>query len=198
MTNPQLQLQTKLKTNIEDLEIHEIPFSPDVLSNFTATNYELVSSRKGSVDLSKVVGCTHPRYAGLSWGILKPSKMDVYGDLADPDFENQTLKRARLRMRDLKETPEYFLSFIEKEYWSFAEIDGLFYVTEGVHRSVIARYFFHLNGLPPIVHGVAIAKMKRKSEEALSAAPIQKKPLFSINEIAVVFIILVSAFALSF
>ncbi len=195
MTNP--QPQTKLKKNIEDLDVHEIPFSSDVLSSFSANNYELASSRKGSVDLSKVIGCAHPRYAGLSWGILKPSKFNVYGDSADPDFENQSHERARSRMRNLKETPEYFLNFIEKEHWSFAEIDGSFYVTEGVHRSVIARYFFYLNGLPPIVHGVAIAKMKLKPEATHSAAPIQNKPLFSIIEIAVLFIIIVGALAFS-
>lgn len=197
MTNPQQQLQTKLKTNIEDLDVREIPFSSAVLSNFTTTNYDLISSRKGSVDLSKIIGCAHPRYAGLSWGILKPSRIDVYGDSADPDFENQTLKRARLRMHDLKETPEYFLSFIEKEHWSFAEVDGSFYVTEGVHRSVIARYFFHLNGLPPIVHGVAIAKMKLKPDAVYPNPSIVIKPLFSIQEIVVLFIFILGALAFS-
>lgn len=69
----------------------------------------------------------------------------------------QPLKRAVVNVQALEQCPSYYLSTDVKEHWSFYRIDGDYYIAEGNNRTVVGRYFLFANGLPPVVHGVAIA-----------------------------------------
>lgn len=189
MTKP--ETKHNFKTNIEDLDIQSVPFAATKLAKYEPTKFDLISYRKGSIDLSKIVGCDHPDYAGLTWGVLKPSTRSIY-DNEDPDFKNQALKRASQRMEQLRTNSEYYLNFEQKEGWSFEEVEGKIYITGGVHRSVIGRYFFYLNGLPPIVHGVTIAKVKPKVELINTVEKNSHKPTIKINGILVFSIVMIA------
>lgn len=105
----------------------------------------------GSVDLTRVVGTSHPDYAGLTWRDLRPK--------APGETGLQHLKRAGQTMDWLRSNPTYYLEKQDKLTWSFYELNGDYYIAEGNHRTVVARYFLLANGLPPVVHGVTITSL---------------------------------------
>jgi len=50
--------------------------------------------------------------------------------------------------------------------WSFYQVvendkESLF-IEDGQHRTIIGRFFFALNNIDPIVHGVSLIRIKRK------------------------------------
>jgi len=151
-----------VNTDIESLIDDNVPFSNDELQEFDHLKYDLSEHYVGSVDLSKIKGCTHPDYTGAKWQELKPLKGTLEGDRDKTSVAYQRLKRAISNVKDLDKNPSYYLSKEPKDYWSFYEVNGDFYISSGVHRTIIARYFLFLNGLPQVVHGVKITKAALK------------------------------------
>ena len=141
-----LQL-ANLDLDIEQASLAVFPFANDRLAPLHRMDILVPGDgRLGSVDLTRVAGTTHPDYGGMPWGRLKPqSDNDLCG-----------LKRAMSAMRLLRGNPHYYLSRAPKPAWSFYEIYGQFFIIEGNHRTVVARFLLSLNQLPPIVHGVLI------------------------------------------
>lgn len=146
-------------TLIEDIDVSTVPFSSSRLVYLDQRNIVANSTSIRTVDLSKVRGTTHPDYAGLSWGELKPVPGTVHNP-TDPHVAIQPLKRAVSNCQQLVQNPKYYTSMGEKEYWSFYLIDDEYYVSNGNNRTVIARFFFHLNSLSPMVHGISVTTAK--------------------------------------
>ncbi|MGB0893582.1 MAG: hypothetical protein ACPGUD_04185 [Parashewanella sp.] len=61
----------KFNTLIEDINLEDLPFSTDLLSELNVQKIKVGASYIGSVNLSKVVGTTHPDYCEKTWGELK-------------------------------------------------------------------------------------------------------------------------------
>lgn len=158
---------THLITSFTKESVAALPLTKKILVWFNVSEFEHESTRMGSVDLSKVIGMTHPRYSDLSWQDLIPVS----------DGPNK-LKRSKDRLDDLSKTPDYFLSHNKKEpIWSFAEVDGEFFISTGVHRTVIGYAFLLENNLPTIVHGVSILMYKKiHNDMSLIKREIEMKP----------------------
>lgn len=153
--------QDKIKTDIEHIDLTKVPFAGEVLKEFNSLEYEISDSFFGSVNLSKVIGCEHPDYVGKSWGELRP----VPKDKLDDSTSYQILKRGNSNLINLSITPEYYLNDSRKNHWEFYEVDGYYFISAGVHRSVIARFFFFYNDIEPFVMGVKITKARKKTEQ---------------------------------
>jgi hypothetical protein len=151
------------KTNIENINLDEVYFANDVLDKFDSHEYESLGTEVCSVDLSKVVGCYHPDYAGKTWGELKPVEGTLNGDREIINIAYQNLKRAIGNVRDLSRNPDYYLNKEVKDHWDFYNLEGKLYISSGVHRTIIGRYFLWLNDLEPLVHGVHLTHLKPKS-----------------------------------
>lgn len=135
-------------TSVGTIDPSKAPFSTDVLEGFQPSDYEHKDSIIGTVNLDQVVGLSHGRYIGASWGELKPGPRSL-------------LKRGSAQLDELRINPAYYLDRAPKKYWSFYEVDGNFYISTGVHRTITARYFLWLNDLPQVVHGVVITQSHR-------------------------------------
>ncbi len=70
-----------METLIEEMDVNDIPFFNDTLLYLDTQTIEVEKTRIGSVDLSRVVGTTHPDYHGKRWGQLKPIKGTSKGEL---------------------------------------------------------------------------------------------------------------------
>lgn len=161
----------QLDTLIEEVDVTLVSFANDVLSELDQRTISTQPAFIGQVDLTKVVGTTHPDYMNRTWGALKPVRGSLFGDICNTGVSYQPLKRAVRNVQLLKENPDYYFSKEKKETWSFYKIDDEFYISEGNNRTVVARYFLSLNEMPQIVHGVSISIASRKSTS--SAKPIQ-------------------------
>lgn len=104
----------------------------------------------GTVDLSRVVGTEHTDYQGSSW-------LELLGN--PPGRPSGRLKRVHGGLLELVSTPGYYLSNDEKDNWSFYLVGGQYYVSCGMHRTVIGRFLLACNGLPTIVSGVAVTEL---------------------------------------
>ena len=79
-----------------------------------------------TIDLSKVVGHSQG-YGEMDWSHML-----------------HNLKRIKKSLAELESNPDYYLS--EEHYgWSFIQVDDKFYISQGKHRTTIARYFLHFN-----------------------------------------------------
>lgn len=56
-------------------------------------------------------------------------------------------------------TPDYYLSNDEKDNWSFYLVNERYYVSCGMHRTVIGRFLLASNHLPTVVTGVAVTEL---------------------------------------
>lgn len=104
----------------------------------------------GTVDLSLVVGTEHPDYYGSSW-------LQLLGN--PPGRPAGRLKRIHGGLLEMVSTPNYYLSNDEKNHWSFYLVNGRYYVSTGIHRTVIGRFLLACNGLPTVVFGVAVTEL---------------------------------------
>jgi hypothetical protein len=111
---------------------------------------ERIHNLNGTVDLSRVAGTEHPDYYGSSW-------LELLGN--PPGHPSGRLKRIHDGLLKLVSTPEYYLSNVEKDNWSFYFVDGRYYVSCGTHRTVIGRFFLACNGFPTVVSGVAVTEL---------------------------------------
>jgi len=148
-----------LQTLIEDIDLSTVPFADDVLTAFDAREFEFGERCIASVDLAKVAGTMHINYAGKTWGQLKPVPGTLSNwDITNIDIIHQPLKRASSNCKSLHSNPGYYLSDEKKEEWSFYKVGDQYFIAEGNNRTVIGRYFFHLNGLNSVVDGVAVTE----------------------------------------
>ena len=138
------------KTQFDNDDVASLSFSHVYLDAIHPEQIDYIDSVTGSVDLSRVVGVYHPSYSGKAWGQLVPVHEEKY----------QGLKRGARRAKELAENPEYYLSNDKKDHWGFILLNGQYYISEGVHRTIIGRAFLELNNLPPVVHGVNICRYK--------------------------------------
>jgi hypothetical protein len=116
----------------------------------------------GVVDLSRVVGTMHPDYSDATWLELLPSSPDNFTHLGyweRQKYEGR-MKRGWNSIREMRANPMYYLNAEEKTHWSFYEMNGLYYISEGNHRTVVARFLLWLNGMPECIDGVSITKIK--------------------------------------
>ncbi|MGO1500382.1 MAG: hypothetical protein ACTHWH_03745 [Marinobacter sp.] len=82
-------------TFLEEMDLEAVPFSDDALSYLDTRSIDVEEPHVGSVDLSRVVGTTHPDYCGKTWGQLKPVPGTSEGDFINNwDVAFQGLKRA--------------------------------------------------------------------------------------------------------
>lgn len=138
-------LHSMLKCRVPDFAGERLlPFSRPDLGKTVTDGLHLDAT---SVDLSRVKGVTHPAYQGHTWG-------ELIGSLADGS--DGRLKRLRKRLQQLESDPSYYTSRTFKPGWSFFKLGDRLFVEGGVHRTVIARFFLELNGMPPTVHGVGL------------------------------------------
>jgi len=152
-------MNTDLKSAIK---AEALDFGNDILEQFS--EYDLhphILKREhrpcATVDLSLVVGTEHGDYAGKMWQEL----------LGSPLGESGALKRLRGVLLEMRSNPEYYTSYEPKEHWSFCCVNGKIYVSEGMHRTVFARYLLWCNGLSPHVHGVGLTTLTLRSVEGL-------------------------------
>lgn len=153
------------KTRIEGIDVAKVPFAGELLIAFDERGYEVIETFVGSVDLSRVRGCYHPNYSGKSWGELKPVASSMDENKNEQRIAYQSLKRASINVNHLHQNPSYYLGKDEKRHWSFYELSGVYFISSGVHRTVIGRFFFWLNNLDPLVYGVSITRLKTVTPE---------------------------------
>jgi hypothetical protein len=135
------------------------------LLSFDHTIYLDQSSNRikaGTVPLSAVVGTTHGDYAGCSWLELLPTDYRLY---SEEDYRNRTLsglqgrlKRGWERLKELHSNPDYYLSCTPKAHLSFCKVGKNYYIADGNHRVVLARFFLSLNGLTEKLQGVNVTE----------------------------------------
>lgn len=145
-----------MKTDLRALIESSMPsFSHERLERFS--EFELRSEiadrrhqRNATVDLSFVVGTEHPDYHGSSW-------LELIGN--PPGRPAGRLKRIHGGLLEMASAPDYYLSNDEKDHWSFYLVNGRYYVSTGMHRTVIARFLLACNERPTIVSGVAVTEL---------------------------------------
>ncbi len=160
------------KLMICDPDIHKLlenqgppDFAFNKVLSFDHTKYLDQSSNRikaGTVPLSAVVGTTHGDYAGYSWLELLPSDYRLY---TEEDNCNRTLsglegrlKRGWERLKELHSNPGYYLSRTPKDQLSFFKVGNDYFIEDGNHRVVLARFFLSLNVLPEKLQGVSVTE----------------------------------------
>lgn len=105
---------------------------------------EINLSNNTSVEVSKITGAKRPEYSDMTWH-------DIL----------QHAKRMATNLEMFDESPEYYLETEkEKNYMSYMQIDGGdYYVEQGIHRTCIAKYFFHYIQVQ-VLYGVKVYSFK--------------------------------------
>ncbi len=157
-------MQKTWNTRIDEMDLESVPFANEVLRFQAKQELELHEDRIESVDLRRIVGTTNPKFQiERTWGDLKP----VAGTLRkERESCYQPMERSRSVFSDLTEDPDFILSRKKKCSWTVLEINEELFVEVGLHRTVIARFFLHLNGLEPIVHGVNVRRATIRTERS--------------------------------
>lgn len=116
--------------------------------------------KAGTVPLSSVVGTTHSDYAGCSWLELLPTDYRLH---SEEECRNRTfnalqgrLHRGWERLKELHVNPGYYLKRSQKDHLSFIKVGNDYFIEDGNHRVVLARFFLSLNALPEKLRGVRI------------------------------------------
>lgn len=129
-------------------------------SKFHGVPYTITPASQGSVDLSKVKGTDHSDYCNCTWIELLPTNPDDFTHL---DYWERFKHEGRMKrgwncIRDMRDNPAYYMDESEKDHWSFHKVGDYYYISQGNHRTVMARFLLSLNGLPEIVHGVSVTE----------------------------------------
>lgn len=121
----------------------------------------LIPPEKGKVDLSRVRGTSHPNYHGLSWLELLPTNPDDYVHLDYwQRFRHEgNMKRGWSCLHAMRRNPDYYLDSTKKDHWSFYKVLDSYYIAQGNHRTVMARFLLSLNGLPEVIRGVSVREI---------------------------------------
>lgn len=123
-----------IRTNLRELVAHEAPpFHGNILTVWREWSDQLFFIEKGetvendSVNLDQIIG--HDQgYGKMSWEYM---------------FSN--LKRINRRREELEGNPDYYLRGRDYVAWSFLNLDGAYFISQGKHRTTIARYLAHYN-----------------------------------------------------
>ena len=96
-----------------------------------------------TIDLSKVIGLDQG-YPQMTWGYMLNS-----------------LKRIDRNLMELKNNPDFYLDSLRSDV-TYTDIDGNFFISQGKHRTTIAKYLTHFNPdkFPngPLLHGVDLIR----------------------------------------
>jgi len=136
-------------------------------SQYRDLQYTHTSSDNAEVLLSMVRGTNHPDYHGLSWLELLPTNPDDYKHLQDWErwAHEGKMKRGWKCILEMRQNPNYYLDSIGKNHWSFCKIGDFYYITQGNHRTVMARFLLSLNGLPEVIRGVSVTEIHLPQQE---------------------------------
>ena len=97
----------------------------------------------GSVNVFRIVGTDHKSYQNKTWGWMIENGQRMSGNL-----------------REYEKNPDYYTQTAKKKDMSYLTLDGLdYFITQGNHRSTIARFDFHYRGLTTL-HGVTIEDVR--------------------------------------
>jgi hypothetical protein len=150
-----------LKTRIEDMTIDCDPVASQKLCYFNFKKITSESIGYEDVDLSSVVGTCHPKYQNKTWFDLKPVPGSLRGDCVNNiSVAKQPMRGAIANVQQLEKNPGYYLSSVKKEDWSFYKVGNKYYIREGNNRTVVARFFFLLNNLEPVIKNVKVHSVK--------------------------------------
>lgn len=155
-----------IHTNLHTLLQSTSPYFADErleyfdMSKLHGVPYTFIPAAQGCVDLSKVRGTNHSNYCNSTWMELLPTNPDDFMHLDYWErFKHQgKMKRGWNCIRSMRENPAYYISVSEKDHWSFCKVGDHYYISQGNHRTVMARFLLSLNGLPEIVHGVSVTE----------------------------------------
>lgn len=158
----------KLKTNIHALmKETPPPFGSEKLISFSLKEYKddlyyQSFIADGEVNLAKVKGTCHSDYYGYTWQELLPSNPDDYLhlDKSKRHTHQGKMKRGWNCIYDMRENPNYYLENCPKDNWSFYKMGENYYISEGNHRTVIARFLLSLNGYPEIIRGIPVIELR--------------------------------------
>ncbi len=137
-------------------------FASDRLASFDHSSYfeKKSSTRTGTVYLNAVIGTSHGDYVGHSWLELLPTDYRAH---TEEEYRNRTINGLQGRMKrgwdglmELHAKPDYYLSRCHKNHLSFYKVGADYYIAEGNHRVVLARFFLFLNSLPEKLNGVSV------------------------------------------
>lgn len=119
------------------------PFSHDTLINYgkyiNSNNICLTSGQcyyRGDIPMDKIVGIDQ-MYGDGTWGDC---------------LEGTWLKRIAENLDELRSNPGYYLN-AQHEYLSFIKVGEDYFISEGKHRSILARFLAHFN--PEIFAGTS-------------------------------------------
>ena len=150
-----------MDTNLSKLlEASIPPFANDQFESFSEHELNQKGARvkrdlsDASVDLSLVAGTQDARYQGMSW-------LELLGN--PPGTDPRILQRIRGTLLELKSNSDYYLSRAKKNAWYFCLLEGRYYVLDGMHRTVVGRFLFECNSLPPVVFGVSVREYELPS-----------------------------------
>lgn len=129
-------------------------------SKFHGILYTTIPAAKGSVDLSKVKGTDHPNYCGNTWMELLPTNPDDFMHLDYWErFQHEgRMKRGWSCVCAMRANPAYYTDVSEKDHWSFHKVGDSYYISQGNHRTIMARFLLSLNGFPEVVYGVSVTE----------------------------------------
>lgn len=127
-----------IRTNLIDLNTQ----NPAPFSNDTILNYQSYLKRndihltdkcknyKASIPMDSIVGTSQPYGGDATW----------------EDCLNGTwLKRINKRLVELRKNPIYYLDDAPKIEMSFIKVEDKYFIDQGKHRTVIAKFFEHFN-----------------------------------------------------
>lgn len=129
---------TPIDTNLRELNLENAaPFSKDIIHNYDTylakSGLYLKSECKvytTSIPMNKIIGIAQ-----------------MYGDDAtwEDCLNGAWLKRINRGLDELNSNPLYYCDSEEKSGVSFFKIEDKYFISQGKHRAVIARFFEHFN-----------------------------------------------------
>jgi hypothetical protein len=162
---------SSINTNLHSLLQSKQPyFANERMEHFDYSTFHGVPrtttpASEGSVDLTRVRGTVHSDYSGSTWLELLPTNPDDFTHLEywERLGHEGKMKRGWRCLRAMRENPTYYLNEEEKEHWGFYKIGSDYYISEGNHRTVVARFLLALNERPEIVRGVSVTEFHIQS-----------------------------------
>lgn len=162
-------------TNIHDFLITKKPsFCHQKLDLFEEWKYKEVCEEQhyynASVPLNQVVGTYHPNYANQTWIDLLPARFKSEKNIPDFSEKNnfERMKNGEANAYEFCKNPKYYFSDEKKENWGFYKFGEKFYIEDGNHRTVIAKFFLNLNNLPEVVNGVSVTEFIPKKSSSFN------------------------------
>ncbi|GIU25596.1 hypothetical protein L2719_10265 [Shewanella schlegeliana] len=133
-----------IRTNIQTLNKQApAPFSNDIIQNYNTylRRNDIWLKEKGEdylgpIPLDQVIGIDQMYGDDSTWGQC---------------LEGRWLKRLKSRLIQLEDNPQYYLSECEMKKLSFIKVGDKYFISEGKHRTIIARFLSYFN--PEVFNG---------------------------------------------